>query len=108
MSHVPAHAYDALQIGRRARLAQAAEDKAARLEDLTWMAATGEGLHNAAHRLNISTSALEKWLYRHAPALLHRLQEQDYRDHNAATYRDGLGLHAGKHRRRAPRQEPAA
>lgn len=36
-------------------------DRTARAEDLAWMAETGETIPGAAHRLGISTDALEKW-----------------------------------------------
>lgn len=35
-----------------------------RIEDLQFMAATGASYDEAAHRLGLTPSALERWLYR--------------------------------------------
>lgn len=40
-------------------------DHAALIEDLEWMADTGESLDGAAERLNTTPVALERALYRH-------------------------------------------
>lgn len=40
-----------------------------RLEDLAWMAETGETLEGAAERLDITPKSLERWCRRHAPHL---------------------------------------
>lgn len=51
-----------------------------RLEDLKWMADTGESATGAAARLGIGYSALEVWLRRHDRALWRRLVARDPRD----------------------------
>lgn len=58
---------------------------AARIEDLQWMADTGESLTGAAHRLAISTDALEKFCERHhVTHLARRLRARDIRIRSAA------------------------
>lgn len=47
---------------------------AERLEDLQWMAETGEIPERAAARLGISLTALEQWAGRHAPEEWRRLR----------------------------------
>lgn len=44
-----------------------------RLEDLTWLADTGETFEGAAARIGLTEMALEKWLRNHAPELTTRL-----------------------------------
>lgn len=58
-----------------------------RLEDLTFMADTGESAEGAAERLGISHDALEIWTRRHAPELWKRLVARDPRDRNSPQYR---------------------
>lgn len=53
-----------------------------RLEDVRWMAATGECLDGAARRLGMTRNALEKWLGRRDPAALSALIARQPRDHN--------------------------
>lgn len=60
-----------------------------RLEDLTWMADTGESATGAAERLGISHDALEIWTRRHAPELWKRLVARDPRDENFRTRMHG-------------------
>lgn len=43
--------------------------RAERLEDVAWMAATGECMTGAARRLGLTHSALDHWTRRHAPEL---------------------------------------
>ena len=49
--------------------AKAAARRAARLEDVQWMAETGESLSGAARRLGLAPDVLDRWLYRWAPEL---------------------------------------
>lgn len=44
------------------RVREGRESRAARAEDLEWMAETGETFSGAAKRLGISNSALDRWL----------------------------------------------
>lgn len=60
-------------------------DHASRLEDVRFMATTGENLTGAARRLHISRQALEKWLDRHDPASSAQLRAREPRDHNTRT-----------------------
>lgn len=60
-------------------------DAAARLEDLEWMAAGGEGTEGAARRLGVGLDALDRWCYRNARDVWRRLRENDPRDHNRRT-----------------------
>lgn len=55
---------------------------AARLEDVQWMAETGECLTGAAIRLELSRDALENWLRRRDPRSLALLIEHEPKDHN--------------------------
>ncbi len=67
-----------------------AEACARRLEDLAWMADTGESASGAAERLGMTLSALERWCDRHARDLWRRLSARDPVDHNersSRTYR---------------------
>lgn len=57
-------------------------DQSARLEDLAYMAETGESLTGAAHRLGITPSGLEVWARRRAPDLLPVLRARDPHDPN--------------------------
>lgn len=50
-------------------VARAASKRAARLEDVQWMAETGECLSGAARRLGLAPDVLDRWLWRHAPEL---------------------------------------
>ncbi|MGI8682049.1 MAG: hypothetical protein ACR2JO_07955 [Mycobacteriales bacterium] len=47
-------------------------DHAARIEDLTWMAETGETVAGAAHRLGFSADALNSWCRDHGRRDLYR------------------------------------
>lgn len=61
-----------------------AEANAARLEDLTWMADTGETITGAATRLGLELKTLHKWCARHGHMHLYaRLanREPDPRHH---------------------------
>lgn len=77
-----ARGYCGLHYGRVIKGSQPREnwqpfDHTARIEDVRWMAATGEGLTGAAKRVSISTAALEGWLRKHDPATLSTLTAQD-------------------------------
>lgn len=54
-----------------------AQRAAERREDLDWMARTGETTEGAAHRLGISTEALERWCLKHAHDTWRRLRAND-------------------------------
>lgn len=54
-----------------------------RLEDLQWMASTGECATRAAARIGTTFKNLEKWCRRNDLALWHRLLGNEPRDHNA-------------------------
>ena len=92
--------------------------RAARLEDLTWMAETGESASGAAHRLGLNRDALEKWCANNATDLWRQLMANEPRDHNAYAGRDTHGLTAytssgrtqaaRKARYRAKKKETAA
>lgn len=49
----------------------------ARMEDLTWLAQTGEGLTGAASRLGIRHDALVRWCEKNAPTLLRQLRDNE-------------------------------
>lgn len=70
-----------------------ADINARRLEDLQFMAATGETATGAATRLGISLDALEKWCDRHGHrTLLNQLIANDHiPGHGARTGRFALG-----------------
>ena len=55
---------------------------ASRLEDVRWMAETGECLDGAARRLGLTGNALERWLERNDRAALAALLARQPRDHN--------------------------
>jgi len=59
-----------------------AEHTQARLEDLRWMAATGECASGAAKRIGTNVKNLEKWCRRHDADLWRRLMAQEPRDWN--------------------------
>lgn len=62
-----------------------AHDPAERIDDLRWMADTGECLEGAARRLGISERAVSLFLTRHGEReLLKTLTRRNPRDHNAA------------------------
>lgn len=68
-------------------LSRAAERAAARLEDLTWMAATGEALAGAAMRLGITEASVERFLLRQdddGRAVLQQLRARKRLDVEAA------------------------
>jgi hypothetical protein len=54
----------------------------ARLEDLRWMAETGECLEGAAHRLGMQSKSLERFLRRHDRECIATLIANQPRDHN--------------------------
>lgn len=68
---------------------------AERLEDVTWMALTGECLTGAAKRLGIGPESLRSWCRRHAPELGQRLADREPRDPNQRP-----GIEAMRTRRR--------
>lgn len=70
-------------------------DPATRLEDLAWMADTGESAVGAAERLGVEHEALEKWLRRHDLGLWHRLAARDPVDANYRTRHHGDYRRAG-------------
>lgn len=76
-----------------ARKAVTARFNADRLEDVTWMATTGESLTGAAKRLGISRPALEGWLRNHAPHLSAPLRSREPADPNQ---RPGIEAMRGK------------
>lgn len=56
----------------------------ARAEDVAWMAETGANLSEAAHRLGLTPTGLEKWLHRHGYGdLAEALRKREPLDHNA-------------------------
>lgn len=77
---------------------------AARLEDVRWMAETGEHLDGAARRLGISTATLERFLERNDRDALSRLIARRPRDHNRLVA--DVSIYAltglGERRRRQP------
>lgn len=68
------------------------DETAARLEDVRWMAETGECLDGAARRLGLTRNTLEKWLVRNAPDVLPALIARQPRDHNRFVIDDGLSV----------------
>lgn len=79
-----------------------------RLEDVRWMAETGECMEGAASRLGMQVKALEAWLRRYDPACLARLIAHRPRDHNRTA--DGLSISelTGQRARRQRRRGVAA
>lgn len=57
--------------------AKAAARRDARIEDVQWMADTGETLSGAARRLGLSVDAFERWLHRNAPELRRPLARRE-------------------------------
>lgn len=53
-----------------------------RLEDVLWMAATGEHARGAARRLGMTEEAFEKWCRNNAPDAWNVLRARQPRDHN--------------------------
>ena len=53
------------------------KERAARHEDATFLADNGVGLTEAAHRLGLTTSGLEKWLRDHDRQLLQQLTRNE-------------------------------
>lgn len=53
-----------------------------RIEDLTWLAETGECLTGAARRLGLTVPALEQWARRHANDAYLRLRAREPHDPN--------------------------
>lgn len=75
---------------------------AARLEDLHFMAQTGESLNGAARRLGISERGLELWLTRHqAEALTAVLRSRNPRDPNASANAPAVWVKPAKAKHRA-------
>lgn len=60
-------------------------ERKARLEDVAWMAETGECLAGAAKRLGITERSLERFLKLHDRGLLGALNANNPRDWNAVT-----------------------
>lgn len=60
----------------------------ARLEDVRWMAETGECLDGAARRLGLSVNTLERFLWRNDAACLRLLLSRQPRDHNRVAVDD--------------------
>lgn len=58
------------------------DELAGRLEDVRWMAETGECLDGAARRLGLTRNTLEKWLARSDADALRLLVSRQPRDHN--------------------------
>lgn len=56
-----------------------------RVEDLRWMAETGENAEGAAARLGLTFKALERYARRHAPDAWTALLSRRPRDHNRET-----------------------
>lgn len=54
-------------------------DRKARLEDVRWLADTGESLTGAAQRLGITRDALEAWCRKYAPDAYHTLRAREPR-----------------------------
>jgi transposase-like protein len=50
---------------------------AERIEDLAWMAETGETLTRAAERLGVKPSSLERWCQKHCPEIGRRLRARE-------------------------------
>lgn len=65
------HEERAINPGKRSRFQRD------RLEDLEWMAATGETFEGAAKRLGITQPGLEKWINLHAPDLWERFRRNE-------------------------------
>lgn len=70
-----------------------AQRNANRLEDVRWMAETGESLTGAARRLGITRDALEQWCRRFAPDVGRTLRDREPRDPNQ---RPGIEAMRGK------------
>lgn len=66
-------------------------DADARLEDLRWMADTGEGLSGASARIGAKVKTVEAFLRRHDPDCLARLIAHEPKDHNRL--RDGVSIY---------------
>ena len=65
-----------------------------RLEDLQWLAATGENAHGAARRLGTTVEALDKWCRNHGhTALFNTLSARNPRDWNRAANQGATGLY---------------
>lgn len=54
-----------------------------RVEDLNWLAETGENAIGAAKRLGLTYASLEKWASKHTPETWQALIARNPRDHNA-------------------------
>lgn len=85
---------------------------AERLEDVRWMAETGENLDGAAQRLGMTVEALEKWCARHDKEALTTLIAARPRDHNRVidtriSVSDLTGQKARRERRRQRETEAA-
>lgn len=60
-------------------------NREARIEDLRWLAETGENAHGAAARLGTTFMALEKWAKRECPDAWRALLSRDAHDPNFRT-----------------------
>lgn len=65
-----------------ANTARAEAQRAARLEDITWLVETGESLTGAARRIGIGRESLRTWCHRWAPELGRTLADREPRDPN--------------------------
>lgn len=79
-----------------------------RLEDVRWMAATGECLSGAAARLGIAVSALEVWGRRHDRESLALLIAAEPKDHNRYAFGVSIAELTGQTARRARRRKKVA
>lgn len=90
-------------------------ETAARLEDVRWMAETGECLDGAARRLGMTRKALEKWLTRADREALRVLVAHQPKDHNrfaaagvSICELTGLGRKRARNRANRAQREAAA
>lgn len=56
-----------------------------RLEDLLWMAETGEHAEGAAKRLGMEFKSLDRWAHKHMPETWALMLKRRPRDHNGRT-----------------------
>lgn len=74
----PTHRANIVAAQRRMREQRNAD----RLEDVSWLAETGESLSGAAARLGLTNEALRQWCRRFAPELAPILVAREPRDPN--------------------------
>lgn len=79
-----------------------------RLEDVRWMAETGECLDGAARRLGLSRNSLEKWLERNERDVLKVLVARQPRDHNQSAGGVVISELTGRSQRKRRVREVAA